>query len=561
MNFMNELDYVKFLKDGSYRIKMISNNELLLKHVRSHLSVKNHKKEYMKFADETLCPISLLYSFYEGLTFDIIRKILEISPKCKIDLSQVKDIINPLNRKLLTEDLIQPENQTFKYRFYQENALLSAMKYGRGVVDHATGAGKSLVQYGIVLNTWEQIGYKGQVLMIVPTTQLVCQMYGDFIEYGCDPSSISMFSSQNKKTKTFQNTDIIITNRDWLLSQFGYRTQTDEDGNAYKMKNDKSFEPPFNLANIKVLLVDECHGLSERKSVLSTFISKIPTKMKFGFSGSIPKKEKDKTFMEYCAVIGTLGSVIHVMKAKELQVLKTLAKLNIAAIQFAHTATQPEAPYHINIPIMNSDNTQRVDEYGQPLYKVKELDKLERAKLRYPLEWEYIEKCKMTNEYMAKFCLKLKGNAIVLYDHNIHGDMFMELLKKHNTENKQLFLIYGEVDVGVREDIRKSLERDSNCILVANTKCFSTGINIKNIRHIIFGFSSGAAAAKIIQSIGRGLRLMEGKVEMWLYDFYHNFRYSTDHFNRRELLYLDNYDLISEDIKRYTIPIDDRWLD
>ena len=197
---MINTEYIKFIKDGTHRIKMLSNNELLLKHIRSHFSVPNTKKEFMKFADDKLCPISLLYSFNEGLTLDIIKKVKELSPDCRIDISEVKNIINPLNIKIIADDLVQPENESFVYRFYQEEVIIASLKYGRGVIDNATGAGKSLSQYGIVLNMWKQLGHS-KVLMIVPTIQLVCQMYSDFLEYGCDPNLISMYSAENSKTK------------------------------------------------------------------------------------------------------------------------------------------------------------------------------------------------------------------------------------------------------------------------------------------------------------------------------------------------------------------------
>lgn len=555
--FMEEQDYIKFHRDGTHRIKMRSNNELLLKHIRSHFSVPNTKKEFMKFADDKLSPISLLYSFCEGFTFDVIKKIKELSPNCIIDISEIRSIINPLNLKITADELIQPENETYQYRFYQEEVIISSLKYGRGVIDNATGAGKSLAQYGIIINMWKQLGRKAKVLMIVPTVQLVCQMHSDFLEYGCDPSLVSMFSA---KCDEYKDTPITISNRDFLLGRFGFRSSKDENGNKVKKKNDKTFITPFNLNEIEILLLDECHGLSDRKSIYSNFITKVPTKMKFGFSGSIPDKTNNVSFMEYTSVIGTIGSVIHVIKPKELQELGILADLKIAAIQMAHTATQPEAPHHIDVQIMNDDGTPRIDEYGQPMYKRKELDNLERAKMRYPLEWDYIEKCKLSNEYIAKFALKLNGNSIILYDHNIHGDQIIDLLNKNNDGSKQIFLIYGEVDVLKREDIRKTLEKDSNCVLVANTKCFSVGINVKNIRHVVFAFSSGNKAPKIIQSIGRGLRLMTGKVEMWLYDFYHNYRYSNDHYNKREKLYLKNYNIKYDDIRKFVIPINDRWI-
>jgi superfamily II DNA or RNA helicase len=109
--------------------------------------------------------------------------------------------------------------------------------------------------------------------------------------------------------------------------------------------------------------------------------------------------------------------------------------------------------------------------------------------------------------------------------------------------NKKQFLIDGHTKLSYREEARETMEAYDNCFLLGNTKCFGTGINIKNIQNIGFGFSSGLRCTKIVQAIGRGLRLFDGKTDIWVVDFYHNFRYSIDHFGKRMALYKENYEL------------------
>ena len=92
-----------------------------------------------------------------------------------------------------------------------------------------------------------------------------------------------------------------------------------------------------------------------------------------------------------------------------------------------------------------------------------------------------------------------------------------------------------------RDEIKHKFETSDNNIMVGQTKCVGTGLSIKNIINVCFAFTAGTATCKILQIIGRGLRMKAGKTEMFLYDFYHNFRYSKDHFKQRKLLYSENY--------------------
>lgn len=151
---------------------------------------------------------------------------------------------------------------------------------------------------------------------------------------------------------------------------------------------------------------------------------------------------------------------------------------------------------------------------------------------------------------MVNFASKLNGNSIILYDHNDHGKLLFDLAV---ASGRKTFMIFGETELDKREDIRSLMESESGILLVANTKCFSVGINIKNIQNIIFAFSSGKGITKIMQSIGRGLRRTEYKHTMNLVDFYHNFKYSTIHYRKRKKLY-SNYRAL---VKEQKVVIDD----
>ena len=80
------------------------------------------------------------------------------------------------------------------------------------------------------------------------------------------------------------------------------------------------------------------------------------------------------------------------------------------------------------------------------------------------------------------------------------------------------------------------MEEEDNVIVVAISKIFSTGINIKNLHYIVFG-SGGKAKIKTIQSIGRGLRLHKNKSKLIIFDIADNLQYGTQHLQKRIELY------------------------
>jgi superfamily II DNA or RNA helicase len=61
------------------------------------------------------------------------------------------------------------------------------------------------------------------------------------------------------------------------------------------------------------------------------------------------------------------------------------------------------------------------------------------------------------------------------------------------------------------------MEKEKNAIIVASSPTFSTGINIRNLHNIIFT-QGGKSAIRIIQSIGRGLRIADNGQETTLID-------------------------------------------
>ena len=103
-------------------------------------------------------------------------------------------------------------------------------------------------------------------------------------------------------------------------------------------------------------------------------------------------------------------------------------------------------------------------------------------------------------------------------------------------KNKKVFFIRGSVEIDDREKYKKLLEEEDNHVCIAISKIFSTGINIKNLHYILFA-SAGKAKIKLIQSIGRGVRLHENKNKLFIFDIADNLLYGAKHLRRRKEIY------------------------
>jgi type I site-specific restriction endonuclease len=78
------------------------------------------------------------------------------------------------------------------------------------------------------------------------------------------------------------------------------------------------------------------------------------------------------------------------------------------------------------------------------------------------------------------------------------------------------------------------MENSKRSIIIGTYGSISTGVSIKRLHHVVF-FSSYRSKIKVLQSIGRGLRLHETKSMMYVWDIVDDLSYvtrtGTTHYN------------------------------
>jgi len=364
----------------------------------------------------------------------------------ELEPDEVERFIASLNLKITPYD-------------YQIDAIKHAIKNQRSLLLSPTGSGKSLIIYCLVRYCLEQIQEDEKILIVVPTTGLVSQMYNDFRDYAgkewkVEKNCHTIFSGQDKTTPK----QVVIST--WQ--------------SIYKM-------PPEYFEQYKMVVGDECH-LFKAKSLTSLMSKMVNAEFRIGTTGTLDGTQVHKLVIE-----GLFGRVHKVTTTKNLMEKEVLSNLAIDCLVLE--------------------------------YKPEEIDQIKRAKYIYELKW--IVAHERRNKFISKLAKSVKGNTLVLFNYvDLHGKPLYNLISEM-CPDKKVFMIYGGTDVEQREEIRQIVDKEDNAILVASYGTCSTGINIKNIHNIIFT-SPSKSVIRVLQSIGRGLRRSDSKDSMKLYDLADN---------------------------------------
>lgn len=204
------------------------------------------------------------------------------------------ELKNPVNHQELVKYL-ESLGSPFDVRDYQYNAISHGIENKRCILLSPTGSGKSFIIYNLM--RWYLDNHEEKVLVIVPTTSLVEQMYKDFSDYGFDVENChKVYSGKDKNTEK----RIIIST--WQ--------------SIYKLSGDWFHQ-------FGAIFGDEVHGF-KAKSLSGIMNKAINAEYRFGTTGTLDGTETNKLVLE-----GLFGSVYRVTTTVELQKKKTLAGLDI----------------------------------------------------------------------------------------------------------------------------------------------------------------------------------------------------------------------------------------
>ena len=247
-------------------------------------------------------------------------------------------------------------------RDYQVEGVYDALRHNRKLLISPTASGKSLMIYSVVRYYVEK---QQNILVVVPTTSLVEQMYKDFADYGWDVGSYCHKIYAGKERET--DSQVIITT--WQ--------------SIYKL-------PKQYFARFNVVVGDEAHQFKS-KSLISIMTKLCDAKYRFGFTGTLDGSQTHKWVLE-----GLFGPSYKIINTDELMKKGHLAKLDIKILLLKHPPNkfdifEDEVQYIINHQKRNNfiknlaldlkGNTlvlfSRVEGHGQPLYELINNDKID----------------------------------------------------------------------------------------------------------------------------------------------------------------------------------------
>jgi superfamily II DNA or RNA helicase len=200
-------------------------------------------------------------------------------------------------------NFIHSINLPFEIRDYQFDAVCKALEKKRAILLSPTGSGKSLIIYVLLKYFLSMISDVNQkVLVVVPTTSLVEQMYNDFKDYGMlvENGCHRIYSGKDKDNI---NGSVVIST--WQ--------------SIYKLSG--AWFEQFGM-----VIGDECHGFKS-KSLTSIMNKCTEAAYRFGTTGTL-----DGTQTHELVLQGLFGRVHKVTTTRTLQDNDTLAKLEIRRI-------------------------------------------------------------------------------------------------------------------------------------------------------------------------------------------------------------------------------------
>jgi len=369
--------------------------------------------------------------------------------------------------------------QKFEARDYQIDAIFHSLKRNRALLVSPTASGKSFIIYSLI------------------------RYYSHLIKNETNNRTLLIVPTTSLVEQMYKD----FSDYGWNVKKYchrlysGYSNQTDKKvlistwQSLYKL-------PKEYFKQFGCVFGDEAH-LFKSKSLTEIMTKLVDCKYRIGLTGTLDGTHTHKLVLE-----GLFGAVNKVTSTKKLMDKKQLSNLAVRCLILKHSEA--------NCKMIASG--------------------------KYQDEIDYLVSSNARNNFIKNLALKIKGNTLILFQLvEKHGKGLHELIR-NKAENRDVFFVFGGVDAEQREQVRSITEKSNDAIIVASYGTFSTGINIRNLHNIIFA-SPSKSRIRNLQSIGRGLRLGDNKVNATLYDIADDMQYKSKenftlkHFQERINIY------------------------
>jgi superfamily II DNA or RNA helicase len=472
---------IKFIlsEDNRWLVLTHSTSEVEKKQVELSLTKKIHNWYFhplvkRKIWDGAICFVEKKGPFWR-IPVGLWSELLEISKEYKYEF-QIEGLERIFLSDLTLDDFKKWADEFFtdadkKPRDYQIEAAWKIVKFRYSVSEIATSSGKTLISF-MIFAFLKSKGMIRKFLMIVPSTNLVIQGTEDFEDYGINKfgSKIQQIGGGNKAR---EGCDVVIGTFQSLVKK----------------------EPEY-FEEFDAVFIDEAH-FTNSNSIKKIMTNCMHTGWRFGLTGTLTKRGS----ADHLTIQQFLGPV--------------LVEISPDFLFRNNYAT----PVSIKIVILD---------WLSPEYKEKLSDlKSNSAEMEgndlYNLERKLVISNKARLNYIVEFINKTSKNSLVLFQSvkDEYGKNIWNGIREINPI-KEAFYVDGDTSEQLREEYKSRMETGENKVLIATFGTFSTGISIDNL-HNIFLVESYKSEVLIKQSLGRGMRKMDGKEKVNIIDFVDDF--------------------------------------
>ena len=242
------------------------------------------------------------------------------------------------------------------------------------------------------------------------------------------------------------------------------------------------------LEGVNTIIIDEVHQAKADvlKKLLTVNLKNAP--IRWGLTGTVPKEP-----WEFQGILAGIGPVINNVSAHDLQEKGVLAKLDIQILQ-----------------------TKNIEEFRN-----------------YQEEYTWLvtdpDRISWISSKVKEF--SLTGNTLVLVNRIDTGKKIIEHIP-------EAVFVAGEMKLADRKDEYDEIKTSDGKIIIATYGVAAVGINIPRIFNLVL-IEPGKSFVRVIQSIGRGVRIAEDKDFVQIWDITSTCKYAKRHLTERKKFYRD----------------------
>lgn len=459
----------------------------------------------------------------------------------EFDFDSFKSFVDDLFKGVLTDkgDPLYP-------RDYQVEGAYKALKYRFSCEELATSAGKTAIFY--TFNSYLKhagiINKDNKCLLIVPNVSLVNQTESAFKQYSNGMVEWNIHKIGGKGNEfdldKFAECDMLITTYQSLINMIPKcldkrletaikkkRKKGEDDKRAAEITRIKKKILEAKLHDISskfgTVCVDEAHK-SRGDSITDILESCKNWRYKLGLSGTLKLNEE---YSDFFKMQSNIGPLVMVLNAKFLIDNDYSPNIKIKQVFLSYPEDQPAVSEYLKVQRDSELRAKVKSQFRDPKDFGRNMLEVEKG-----IIFDSHKRLAFLNKLIQKF----DKNTLILFS-DIKNEYGLNLSKSLLEWNPNTFYIDGGVETVDRERYKEAMEKEEGVIIVASYGTFATGIDLKNVHHILFAESTKAEIT-IRQAIGRGMRYLKGKSEVIIWDIVDDLSgYSVRHSEARLKIY------------------------